>query len=163
MSVEVQQGREPRASFQRNRAALLEGAQRHFMRDGVGASLERVAEQAGVGTGTHCRYFPTREALPAAVPRTRSAEPVAHRADIAQLDDASERLRQWLRAMEKYFSAFSGLPEQFVAAARSQEPRHDRGVRAGRTAYGTRTPLSEELKPVPRGRLSGLNRGRRCP
>ncbi|MCW8102821.1 TetR family transcriptional regulator [Streptomyces tauricus] len=44
------------------------------MRDGIGASLERVAEKAGVETGTLCRYFPTPEALPAAVLQTRSAE-----------------------------------------------------------------------------------------
>lgn len=74
MSVEVQQGRKPRASFQHNRAALLEVAQRHSQRARVGASLERLTEQACVGTDTLCRYFPTREALPAAVLQTRSAE-----------------------------------------------------------------------------------------
>ncbi|MCA2226134.1 hypothetical protein LDL49_33515 [Nonomuraea sp. NEAU-L178] len=54
--------------------------------------------------------------------QTRSEELVARRADIAQLGDACEALRQWLRAMEDYFSAFSGLPEPLVAAARAQEP-----------------------------------------
>ncbi|MGW0792950.1 TetR/AcrR family transcriptional regulator [Streptomyces sp. NPDC002911] len=122
MSVEGQQGRKPRADVQRNRAALLEAAQRHFLRDGVGASLEGVAKEAGVGPGTLYRHFPTREALLAAVLQTRSAELVARRADIAQLGDASERLRLWLRAMEEYFSAFSGLPEPLMAAAREQEP-----------------------------------------
>ncbi|MFC6064292.1 TetR/AcrR family transcriptional regulator [Streptomyces ochraceiscleroticus] len=117
-----QQGRKPRADVQRNRAALLAAAQRHFLRDGVGASLEAVAKEAGVGPGTLYRHFPTREALLAAVLQTRSEELVARRADIAQLGDASERLRQWLRAMEEYFSAFSGLPEPLMAAARAQDP-----------------------------------------
>ncbi|MFC7342031.1 TetR/AcrR family transcriptional regulator [Saccharopolyspora griseoalba] len=122
MSVKGQQVRKPRADVQRNRAALLEAAQRHFLKDGVGASLEAVAKEAGVGPGTLYRHFPSREALLAAVLQTRSEELVVRRADIARLGDASEALRQWLRAMEDYFSAFSGLPEPLMAAAREREP-----------------------------------------
>lgn len=122
MSAKEQQGRKPRADVQRNRAALLEAAQRHFLREGVGASLEAVAKEAGVGPATLYRHFPTREALLAAVLQTRSEELVARRADIAQLGDASEMLLQWLRAMEEYFRAFSGLPEPLMAAAREREP-----------------------------------------
>ncbi|MGW3690738.1 TetR/AcrR family transcriptional regulator [Streptomyces sp. NPDC005125] len=122
MSVSGQQGRRPRVDVQRNRAALLEAAQQHFLKSGVGASLEAVAKEAGVGSGTLYRHFPTREALLAAVLQTRSEELVARQADIAQLGDADEALRQWLQAMEDYFSAFSGLPEPLMAAARAQEP-----------------------------------------
>ncbi len=122
MSPEGEQGRRPRADVQRNRAALLQAAQRHFLTYGVGTSLEAVAKEAGVGPGTLYRHFPNREALLAAVLQTRSEELEARRADIAQLDDASEALRQWLRSMEEYFSAFSGLPEPLMAAAREQEP-----------------------------------------
>jgi AcrR family transcriptional regulator len=122
MGVEGRQGRRPRADVQRNRVALLEAAQRHFLRFGVGASLDAVAKDAGVGPGTLYRHFPTREALLAAILQTRSEELVARRTDIAQLSDASEALRQWLRAMEEYFSAFSGLPEPLMTAAREQEP-----------------------------------------
>ncbi len=122
MSAGEQRGRKPRADVQRNRAALLETAQRHFLQHGVGTSLEAVAKETGVGPGTLYRHFPTREALLAAVLQTRSEELVARRAEIARLGDASEALRQWLRAMEEYFSAFSGLPEPLMAAAREREP-----------------------------------------
>ncbi|WP_329568407.1 MULTISPECIES: TetR/AcrR family transcriptional regulator [unclassified Streptomyces] len=122
MSATEQRGRKPRADVQRNRAALLETAQRHFLQHGVGTSLEAVAKEAGVGPGTLYRHFPTREALLAAVLQTRSEELVARQADIEQLGDAAEALEQWLRAMEDYFSAFSGLPEPLMAAARAQEP-----------------------------------------
>jgi AcrR family transcriptional regulator len=122
MSDSRQQGRKPRADVLRNRAALLEAAQRHFLKYGIGTSLEAVAKEAGVGPGTLYRHFPTREALLAAVLQTRTKELAARRADIAQLEDASEALRQWLRAMEEYFSAFSGLPEPLMAAARAQDP-----------------------------------------
>ncbi|GHD07491.1 hypothetical protein GCM10010313_26720 [Streptomyces violarus] len=85
MSDKGQQGRKPRADVQRNRAALLEAAQRHFLKEGVGSSLEAVAKEAGVGPATLYRHFPTREALLAAVLQTRSKELVARRAEIARL------------------------------------------------------------------------------
>ncbi|MCX5529346.1 TetR/AcrR family transcriptional regulator [Streptomyces sp. NBC_00006] len=122
MSTSGQQGRKPRADVQRNRAALLEAAQRHFLRHGVGTSLEAVAKEAGVGPATLYRHFPTREALLAAVLQTRSEELVNRQADIAKLGDSVEALEQWLRALEEYFSAFSGLPEPLMAAARAHEP-----------------------------------------
>jgi AcrR family transcriptional regulator len=117
-----QQGRKPRADVLRNRAALLQAAQRHFLKYGVGTSLEAVAKEAGVGPATLYRHFPTREALLAAVLQTRSDELMARRAEIAGIDDAAEGLRQWLRALEDYFSAFSGLPEPLMVAARAEEP-----------------------------------------
>ncbi|MFB4285758.1 TetR/AcrR family transcriptional regulator [Nonomuraea sp. MTCD27] len=101
---------------------MLEAAQRHFLTYGVGTSLEAVAMEAGLGPGTLYRHFPTREALLAAVLQPRSEELVARQADIAQLGDECEALRQWLRAMEDYFSAFSGLPKPLMAAARAQVP-----------------------------------------
>ncbi|NGO79006.1 TetR/AcrR family transcriptional regulator [Streptomyces sp. YC504] len=122
MNVDGQQGRRPRADVQRNRAALLETAQRHFLQYGVGTSLEAVAKEAGVGPATLYRHFPTREALLAAVLQTRSEEFVARRADIEQLGDAAEALERWLRAMEEYLSAYSGLPDPLMAAARAQDP-----------------------------------------
>jgi AcrR family transcriptional regulator len=122
MSTDERPGRKPRADVQRNRAALLVAAQRHFLKYGVGTSLEAVAKDAGVGPGTLYRHFPTREALLAAVLQTRSEELVARQSDIEQIGDVSEALGQWLRAMEEYFSAFSGLPEPLMAAARAQEP-----------------------------------------
>ncbi|MFF7365232.1 TetR family transcriptional regulator [Streptomyces sp. NPDC008125] len=120
MSANGKVGRRPRVDVQRNRAALLETAQRHFLRYGVGTSLEAVAKEAGVGPATLYRHFPTREALLAAVLQTRSEEFMARRADIERLDDAGEALERWLRAMEDYLSAFSGLPDPLMAAARAQ-------------------------------------------
>ncbi|WP_405780238.1 TetR/AcrR family transcriptional regulator [Streptomyces sp. NBC_01378] len=122
MSSMERQGRKPRADVRRNRAALLEAAQRHFLAYGVDASLEAVANEAGVGAGTLYRHFPTRDALLAAVLQTRFEELVARQADIEQLSDAAEALALWLRAMEAYFSAFSGPPEPLMAAARAPEP-----------------------------------------
>ncbi|MFC9425723.1 TetR/AcrR family transcriptional regulator [Streptomyces sp. NPDC056987] len=122
MNARGQQGRKPRADVQRNRAALLEAAQRHFLRDGVGTSLEAVAKEAGVGPGTLYRHFPTREVLLAAVLQSRTAELAVRREDIADIADAGMALTQWLRAMEDYLSAYSGLPEPLMSAARAHDP-----------------------------------------
>jgi AcrR family transcriptional regulator len=131
MNARGQQGRKPRADVQRNRAALLEAAQRHFLRDGVGTSLEAVAKEAGVGPGTLYRHFPTREALLADVLQFRTAELAARREDIAGIDDAGTALTQWLRAMEDYLSAYSGLPEPLMAATRAQDPDNPLTVPCG--------------------------------
>ncbi|MFC9663991.1 TetR/AcrR family transcriptional regulator [Nocardia sp. NPDC127606] len=125
MNAGEQRVRKPRADVQRNRAALLETAQRHFLRNGVGTSLDAVAREAGLGPGTLYRHFPTREALLAAVLQslqTCSEELVARQAEIDQLSDADEVLEQWLRAMEEYFSTFSGLSDPLMAAAQAQAP-----------------------------------------
>jgi AcrR family transcriptional regulator len=50
--------RRPRADAERNRANLLDAAQRLYAEQGVGVSLEEVARQAGVGIGTLYRHFP---------------------------------------------------------------------------------------------------------
>lgn len=122
MSVEERLKRRPRADGQRNRAALLEAAQRHFLSCGVSASLEAIAKEAGVGPGTLYRHFPTREALLAEVLQTRSSELTARRAEISRLEDPVEALQHWLVALQAYFSWFNGLPEPLMAAIREQDP-----------------------------------------
>jgi AcrR family transcriptional regulator len=124
MGTEEPEGRKPRADVLRNRASILEVAQRHFLKHGIGTSLESVAKEAGVGPGTLYRHFPTREALLAAVLQLRSEELVVRRAEIAQLADPDEALRQWMRTLEDYFSAFSGLPEPLMVAARERSPEN---------------------------------------
>jgi AcrR family transcriptional regulator len=116
------EGRKPRADVVRNRARILEAAQRHFLAHGVGTSLEAVAKEAGVGPATLYRHFPTRESLLAGVLQQRSHELTARQAQIAEIVNADEALRQWMRALEDYFSAYNGLPEPLLVAARDREP-----------------------------------------
>lgn len=44
-------------------AAVLEGAARVFDREGIGATTNRIAEEAGVSIGTLYEYFPDKRAL----------------------------------------------------------------------------------------------------
>lgn len=111
-----------RVDVVRNRASILDAAQRHFLAHGVGTSLEAVAKEAGVSVATLYRHFQTREALLAGVLQLRSQQLVERQVHISALEDPDEALQQWMRALEDYFGAFSGLPEPLLRAAREREP-----------------------------------------
>jgi len=52
-----------RADARRNRARLLEAAERVLTEKGPAAPTDEIAKAAGVGIGTLFRHFPTKEAL----------------------------------------------------------------------------------------------------
>ncbi|MER5727332.1 helix-turn-helix domain-containing protein [Streptomyces sp. NPDC002138] len=104
-------GRPLRADAQRNRDRILAAAVRVFTEEGLDAHFERVAKEAGVGTGTLYRNFPTREALIEA----------AYRNEVARLCDAApgllaelpppEALRAWTRRFIDYATAKFGMAD----------------------------------------------------
>lgn len=108
--------RRPRADSERNRSLILTQAEEHFARFGVGASLESVARDAGVGSATLYRHFPTREDLLAGIFDRHTDELEVQIARIQHLEDPGEALTQWLTAVEEFFSTFEGLPEPVRAA-----------------------------------------------
>jgi AcrR family transcriptional regulator len=55
--------RQPRSDSIRNRARILEAAERVFGSEGLAVPIDEIAERAGVGVGTIYRHFPTKEAL----------------------------------------------------------------------------------------------------
>ena len=63
-----------RADAERNRLRILEAAHEVFGERGLHATLDEVAERAGVGVGTVYRRFPDREALVRAVYEERLVE-----------------------------------------------------------------------------------------
>jgi AcrR family transcriptional regulator len=101
--------RKPRADAERNRARVIEAARTVFSAGGAAASLEAVAQTAGVGIGTLYRHFPTREALFEAV----------YRHEVQQLADLAERLRrqtqpieamrQWMISFVKFVATKKGM------------------------------------------------------
>lgn len=122
MSSGQRKEKKERVDVVRNRASILDAAQRHFLAHGVGTSLEAVAKEAGVSVATLYRHFPTREALLAGVLQLWSQQLVERQVKITALEDPDEALQQWMRALEDYFSSFSGLPEPLLRAAREREP-----------------------------------------
>ncbi|PYU34067.1 MAG: TetR family transcriptional regulator [Acidobacteria bacterium] len=89
-------GRKPRADAQRNRERILEVAKRAFTRSGASASLDDIANEAGVGPGTLYRHFPTREELLQAVYRSEMEKLAAAEGKFTQSMPPIEALRAWL-------------------------------------------------------------------
>lgn len=112
-------GRPLRADAQRNREKILAAAVRVFTEEGLDAHFERIAREAGVGTGTLYRNFPTREALIEA----------AYRNEVARLCDAvpellaamppAQALRVWTRRFIDYATAKLGMAEALQAVVAS--------------------------------------------
>jgi AcrR family transcriptional regulator len=109
--------RKPRADAVRNRERVLEAAKVVFSAGGPDASLEAVAQTAGVGIGTLYRHFPTREALFEAV----------YRREVQQLADLAEQLkhkakpvealRQWMRSNVRFVATKKGMSAALALAA----------------------------------------------
>jgi AcrR family transcriptional regulator len=101
--------RKPRVDAVRNRERVLEAARKVFSAGGADASLETVAQSAGVGIGTLYRHFPTRQALFEAVYRHE----VKQLADLAQRLEKEtqpiEALRQWMRSFVKFVATKKGM------------------------------------------------------
>ncbi|WP_037908451.1 TetR/AcrR family transcriptional regulator [Actinacidiphila yeochonensis] len=112
-------GRPLRADAQRNRDKILSTASRVFAEQGLDAHLEHIAKEAGVGTATLYRNFPTRELLIEA----------AYRNELARLCDAAPRLladlpprealRDWMGRFIDYATAKLGMAEALRAVVES--------------------------------------------
>ncbi|MET8291184.1 TetR/AcrR family transcriptional regulator [Streptomyces sp. NPDC048448] len=112
-------GRPLRADAQRNRDKILAAAARVFAEEGLDAHFERIAKEAGVGSGTLYRNFPTRELLIEA----------AYRGELARLCDAApgllaameprDALRDWMGRFIDYATAKIGMAEALRAVVES--------------------------------------------
>ena len=110
-------GRKPRADAVRNRERVLEAAKAVFSAGGPDASLEAVAEAAGVGIGTLYRHFPTREALFEAVYR-REVQQLADLAEeLKQKAEPVAALRQWMRSNVRFVATKKGMSAALALAA----------------------------------------------
>ena len=104
--------RKPRADARRNRQRILEIAKKAFTRSGANISLDEVARQAGVGTGTLYRHFPTRDALLDAVYRSEVEKLAAAERKFAETMPPIDALRAWMLLFVDYIAA-----KQIIAPA----------------------------------------------
>jgi len=88
--TEKKRSRKRRSDGERNKVLIIQAAKAAFRDNGATASLDDIAQKAGVGSGTLYRHFPTREALLGAV----------YRAEVDKLADAAEQLGQQLPPLE---------------------------------------------------------------
>ncbi|MFF3724144.1 TetR/AcrR family transcriptional regulator [Streptomyces erythrochromogenes] len=107
-----------RADARRNREKILATAARLFTEQGLDAQMERIAKEAGVGSATLYRNFPTREALVEAVYRNELAHLCeAAPALLASRHSPTEALRAWTRLFLDYVSAKYGMIDALRAIA----------------------------------------------
>ncbi len=117
-----------RADARRNRNKIITAAAGVFAEQGLDAHLERIAKEAGVGTATLYRNFPTREALIEAVYRNEVAQLCDAVPDLLAAHPPYEALRAWTRLFLDYVTAKLGMADALRAiAATGENPyRHSR-------------------------------------
>ncbi|MEU6300293.1 TetR/AcrR family transcriptional regulator [Streptomyces erythrochromogenes] len=107
-----------RADARRNREKILATAARAFTEQGLDTPMEHIAKEAGVGSATLYRNFPTREALVEAVYRHELAHLCeAAPALLASRDSPTEALRAWTRLFLDYVTAKYGMIDALRAIA----------------------------------------------
>jgi AcrR family transcriptional regulator len=107
-----------RADARRSRDRILAAAGAAIARDGAGASLEEIARQAGVGSATLHRHFPSRQSLLESVFRGRVEALCAKAGDFAAEFDPATALFTWLRAVGTHAAANRGLASSLMRSAR---------------------------------------------
>ncbi|MEU7305532.1 TetR/AcrR family transcriptional regulator [Streptomyces sp. NPDC007189] len=88
-----------RRDAQRNRDAILAAARKAFAAQGLGASLEGVAREAGVAIGTLYRHFPTRLSLVEELFAAKFLELLDAAQQAAAMDDAWQAFRFYLEKL----------------------------------------------------------------
>jgi AcrR family transcriptional regulator len=100
----VAEGKPMRADARRNYELLVEAARKVLTDQGVNASMEAIARQAGVGVGTLYRHFPKRIDVVEAVYRD-DVDALVAAAEQAEVLEPWEALEAWLNAFVAYGKA----------------------------------------------------------
>ncbi|MEV0210535.1 helix-turn-helix domain-containing protein [Streptomyces sp. NPDC050788] len=106
-----------RADARRNREKILKAAVRMFAAEGLDTHLERIAKEAGVGSATLYRNFPTREALVEAVYRNEVAQLCDAAPELLTTKPPFEALRAWTRLFLDYVTTKYGMIDALRAIA----------------------------------------------
>jgi len=114
--VKPDAGRPLRADAQRNRALILEAAEAVLATRGVDASIDEIAQRAGVGVGTVYRNFPNKDALLKALVLSR-LEPVVEAArEATTAEDPGEAFTAFLHRLAQEFDSFKALADTIAAS-----------------------------------------------
>ncbi|MFI6151236.1 TetR/AcrR family transcriptional regulator [Kitasatospora sp. NPDC051170] len=112
-------GRPLRADARRNREKILSTAARVFAEQGLDAHLEHIAKEAGVGTGTLYRNFPTRELLIEAAYRNELSRLCEAAPELLAAVPPLEALRAWMGRFIDYATAKLGMADALRAVVDS--------------------------------------------
>jgi AcrR family transcriptional regulator len=106
-----------RADARRNYDQILAAAEAEIARSGADASLEKIARDAGVGSATLHRHFPSRQSLLEAVFHDRVEGLCARARELSTAADPGRALADWLREVAVYGATTRGLAESILYAA----------------------------------------------
>ncbi|MEU8588989.1 helix-turn-helix domain-containing protein [Streptomyces sp. NPDC048664] len=109
-----------RRDARRNRDAIVAAAREAFATEGVGASLEGVARQAGVAIGTLYRHFPTRLALVEELFAAKFADLLGAAEEAAAMDDPWQGFCHYLER----FAELQACDRAFNDLVSSRLPTH---------------------------------------
>jgi AcrR family transcriptional regulator len=114
-----------RADARRNQETLLDAAARVFVADGVEAPIRRIATEAGVGTATIYRHFPTRADLIIAVYQ-HQVEGLAEAGPALLASSASpyDALRAWIDRFVDFLVTKHGLAAVLQSDDSCFDPLH---------------------------------------
>ncbi|MFB6719004.1 TetR/AcrR family transcriptional regulator [Kribbella sp. NPDC056345] len=118
-------GRNRRSDALRNEQKLLTAAAEVFLVSGVDAPIREIAAQAGIGTGTIYRNFPTRADLVVAVYR-HQVEACAEAGPrlLAELDSPFAALREWVDLFVDFLVTKHGLAHALQSDSSGFEALH---------------------------------------
>jgi AcrR family transcriptional regulator len=103
-----------RADARRNRERVLAAAEAVFSELGLRASIEEVARRAGVGVGTVCRHFPTKQALVEAVLEAMYESLVHDAEEALERSEPGEAFRAFFSSLSEFQARHRALAEQMA-------------------------------------------------
>jgi AcrR family transcriptional regulator len=109
-----------RADARRNRARVLEAAAAVFAEDGLHAGIEEIAQRAGVGVGTVCRNFATKDVLIAEVLAARGEAMLEELGAAIADPDPGAAFERFMTGMARSAARYRALAEEM--AARGEVP-----------------------------------------
>jgi AcrR family transcriptional regulator len=125
--------RPQRADARRNRERVLAAAEEVFAESGLKGQIEEVARRAGVGVGTVCRNFPTKQALVEAVLTSMYESLLSRALDALARPDPGEAFERFFVALPEFQARHRALGEQMAKELElptSAQPLREELVRA---------------------------------
>lgn len=139
-----------RADARRNYERIVAAAQEAFAAHGVNASLEEIARQAGVGSATLHRHFPSRRSLLEVVFHDRVEALCARAQEHAHASEPGVALFSWLRDLNAYAAAGRGLAASLLHDGRDTDllKQNDACVTMITTAAGELLHRAQQVNVV---------------
>jgi AcrR family transcriptional regulator len=100
-----------RSDARRNRERVLSAAEDVFSEMGLRAQIEEVAKRAGVGVGTVCRHFPTKQALVEAVLEAMYESLLQDALRASELPDPGKAFHAFVYSLSEFQARHRALAE----------------------------------------------------